>query len=116
MKIAIIGSRGFNDYNLMVKRCDFYLSNIKEQIVIVSGGARGADKLAERYAKERNYKMDVYLADWEKHGKRAGMLRNKEMANICDCVVAFWDGESRGTKQMIEYSQSINKKVRIVKF
>ncbi len=63
--------------------------------------ARGADRLGERYAKERGYPVRLFPADWEKFGKSAGYRRNAEMAKYADGLIAFWDGRSAGTGHMI---------------
>lgn len=107
MKVIIAGSREFNDYDLLVKICDIILKNKNEEIIIMSGGAKGADTLGEKYAKERNYKIIKILPEWNKYGKQAGILRNIKMAHEADYLIAFWDGKSKGTKHMIEYADSI---------
>lgn len=109
MKVAVIGSRTFNDYE-EVKRT---LSSIKIT-EIISGGATGADTLGERYAKENNIPTKIFLPDWAKHGKAAGFLRNTDIVNAAEMVVAFWDGESRGTKDSIEKAIQTNKRVLII--
>ena len=101
MKVVIAGGRFFNDYEMLEKGCDFMLQN-QEEIEIVSGTAIGADKLGERYATERGYPIKKFPADWNKFGKSAGYVRNKEMAEYADSVIVFWDGISRGTKMMID--------------
>lgn len=98
----VVGSRTFNDYELMKKKLDKLLQNQKK-VVIVSGGARGADTLAVQYAKERGYSVKVFPAQWEKYGKRAGYVRNEQMHEYISKVerrgvVAFWDGQSHGTE------------------
>jgi len=109
MKVAVIGSRSFNDYE-EVKRI---LSNI--QITeIISGGAAGADTLGEQYAKENNIPTKIFKPDWEKHGKVAGFLRNTDIVNESELVVAFWDGESKGTKDSISKAYEQNKKVLVI--
>ena len=117
-KVVIFGSRGFNDYNLLREKCDTYLQNKKEthNIVIISGHARGADMLGEQYAKEKGYNLEVYKADWDKYGKKAGFLRNEQMGDIANAAIGFWDGESHGTKHMIEYCKSKELDVRVVKY
>jgi len=113
MKVIIAGSRDFNDYEKLVKKCDFYLSNVRD-IEIVSGTARGADKLGERYAKERCYPIKEFPANWDEYGKSAGSIRNREMADYADALIAFWDGKSRGTKDMIEAAQKKGLRIKVV--
>ena len=84
-------------------------------ITIISGNASGADALGERYAREHSLKLEIYPAEWEEYGKSAGPLRNKLMAEKADFVVAFWDGNSRGTKNMIDCAIDQNIPYRIIK-
>jgi len=114
--VIIAGSRDFTDYEKLKKVCDFMLSKKKEthKIVIVSGGARGADKLGEKYSEERGYGLQRYLANWEKNGKSAGYLRNLEMANVADACICFWDGKSKGTENMIKVAKERGLKTKVV--
>lgn len=115
MKVIIAGTRDFSDYDLLTQVCDHMLSNSKS-VEIVSGGARGADLLGERYARERGYQCKIFPADWEKYGKAAGFKRNSEMANYAECLIAFWDGTSRGTQHMINMAKKKNLQVKIVEY
>jgi len=109
MIIGVIGSRTFIDYDLMVDT----LKHIKIT-KIVSGGAVGADSLAERYAKEHNIPTQIFLPDWEKNGKFAGFKRNTDIVNESDMIVAFWDGTSKGTLDSIKKAEKLNKKILII--
>lgn len=80
---------------------------------IVSGGARGADSLAERYAQENDIQLTVFPAEWDKYGKSAGYRRNHQIIDYADVVLAFWDGQSKGTKHAIELAEKQNKPVFI---
>jgi hypothetical protein len=102
MKILIAGSRSIADYDLLVKVINKLNWKITE---IVSGGAYGVDKLGIRYAKENNIKCTMFLPDWDTHGKKAGILRNKDMVEYADALIALWDGESKGTKFTIDYAK-----------
>ena len=115
LSLAIIGSRSFKDYHLLKSTIDDF---IKEHQVreIVSGGAIGADSLAEIYARENNIKMTVLKPDWKAYGKSAGFLRNTDIINESDVVIAFWDGRSPGTKNSIETARKQDKPVFIIKF
>lgn len=115
-RVIIAGGRDFGDYPLLSGTMDNLLRNITEEIVVVCGQARGADTLGEQYAKERGYRVDYYPADWKRYGKRAGYLRNEQMARNADALVAFWDGESRGTKLMIELAKKYGLKVRVQRY
>lgn len=116
MNIVVAGSRTFTDYNLLETTLDELISkyNITEP-VIVSGTCSGADKLGEWYAYNRNYKVLQFKPDWKKYGKGAGFIRNKAMGDNSDILVAFWDGKSQGTKNMIEIMQKQNKPI-IIKY
>ena len=115
MKIAIIGSRSLTDYELIKAKCDTILSNSKS-ITIISGGAKGTDRLAEKYAAEKSIPILIYKANWDLHGKSAGMKRNVLMLNDCTHVIAFWDGNSPGTLHMISQARINGKKLRVIKF
>jgi len=101
MKIAIVGSRDFNDYSQL----HYWMDRIRTLFPVdgfVSGGAKGADSLAENYARGCKIPIEVIKPDWEKFGKAAGMIRNGEIVKAADIIVAFWDGRSRGTKNSID--------------
>lgn len=117
-RVIIAGSRNFNDYDLLKSVCDELLS-LKvnsHEIVIISGTAYGADKLGEQYADEYGFKVERYPADWGTYGKSAGYRRNEEMAKIADALIAFWDGESKGTMHMINLAERYNLQVHIEKY
>ena len=117
IKVIIAGTRDFNDYAFLKKNLDYFLQGINpnnEEIEIVSGNARGADKLGERYAKEHNLPVKLFPANWDKYGKRAGYLRNQEMANYADVLIAFWDEKSKGTKHMIDIAKKQDLTVIVV--
>lgn len=102
-RCIIAGSRHFSDYALLVKKCDALLVNQSpSEIIVISGTARGADTLGERYAKERGFAVERFPADWDKFGKRAGFLRNSQMADVADACICFMYPNSRGTKMMSE--------------
>ena len=115
-KVVIAGGRDFNDYELLRKCCDIALSSITDEIEVVSGTAGGADKLGERYAAEKGYHIRRFPADWGTYKKRAGYIRNDEMAQYGDALIAFWDGFSKGTGHMIDLANEYNIKVRIIKY
>jgi hypothetical protein len=81
---------------------------------LVSGGAKGADTLGERYAKEHNIETKIFLPDWEKYGKKAGFLRNTDIINEAELIIAFWDGQSKGTKDSIDKAFKSEKKLLII--
>ena len=119
--LIVAGSRGYNNYFQFHQVLDYVLSNQKQKrkIVIVSGGARGTDSLAELYAKERGYEFKVFPADWDTYGKTAGYIRNEKMHSYISghtnrgCI-CFWDMESKGTKQ--NFGLSYSKNTRLIVF
>ncbi|MEW8308185.1 MAG: SLOG family protein [Candidatus Thiodiazotropha endolucinida] len=100
MRIIVAGCRNASktDVNRALSSCEW----IGFASAIVSGTARGADQYGEDWAKEHAIDIQHYPADWKKHGKKAGPLRNEEMAKNAEGLIAVWDGQSRGTKSMIE--------------
>ena len=111
MKIIIAGSRNFNNYEELCKICDYLLKN-KKNIEIISGTAKGADMLGEKYATDKGYKIKQFPANWDKYKKAAGYIRNKEMAEYADVLIAFWDGKSKGTEHMINLAKENKLTVR----
>ena len=98
MKIAIIGSRGFTNKQLLDKT----LEPLKNKItLVVSGGAKGADKLGEQWALDNKIETLIFLPDWDKHGKRARFIRNEDIIKNSEVCLAFWDGESPGTRHSL---------------
>lgn len=113
MKTIIAGWRNFTDYNHLKEKIDYYRQT-HEITEIVSGAAPGADTLGVQYAMNNNIEYRLFPADWKKHGRAAGPIRNKEMADYSDCLIAVWDGKSKGTKNMIENMHKQNKPVYII--
>ena len=118
-RIIIAGGRDFTDYEKLKTAATGVINDLTRwydniQIEIVSGGASGADKLGERFAEEFGYSLAKFPADWDKYGKGAGIIRNKQMAKYAvsdKCIgmlIAFWDGKSRGTKNMIEIAINLD--------
>lgn len=118
--VLVVGSRTFNDYEQLAKVLDKVAEGYKK-ITIVSGGARGADALAKKYAKNKGFEYKEFPADWDKYGKSAGYRRNEEMqkfiAQFDDRkVVAFWDGVSKGTQHSIDLAKKYNNELDVIKF
>lgn len=115
-KVIVAGSRTFNNYELLKEKLDMYLSRVKDdyQVVIVSGKAKGADSLGERYAYERAYDVDEFPAKWDEFGKSAGYIRNREMAQNANACIAFWDGDSNGTRHMIDLAREHQLQLKIL--
>ena len=101
IKVIVAGTRTFNDYEMLCGTLQEILDSYND-ITIVSGCASGADALGERFAEEHGYNILRFPAEWDKYGMAAGPIRNKKMAEIADMCVVFWDGKSRGTKNMID--------------
>lgn len=110
-RVIVAGSRTIDDYDFVKKKLDILLKR-KKNVVIICGMARGADQLGERYAKENDLEIEYYPADWDKYGKSAGYIRNKQMARNADALIAFWDGVSKGTKNMIEIARKDDLPIR----
>lgn len=108
MRIGVVGSRSLN-----IKNLGKYLpSSVTE---IVSGGAKGVDTCAKNYALQKGLKLKEFLPKYEKFGRSAPLKRNLQIIDYADEVLAFWDGESRGTKYVIEQCKLRNKKVAVLK-
>lgn len=129
-RVIIAGGRDFNDYwlledNLMEWILDTYLQfhsiDEKATIEFVSGKARGADSLGEKFAKTHDYKIKEFPADWNQYGKAAGPIRNRQMAEYAaqadkGVLFAFWDGESLGTKSMIDLAKQYGLEVHVINY
>lgn len=107
MKLAIIGSRQCPQIDIAA-----HLKYIPD--TIVSGGARGADTYARLFAQQHNLKLIEFLPEYDKYGRQAPLIRNRLIVDNCDCLIAFWDGVSRGTKYTIDYATKMGKPVKIV--
>lgn len=114
-RIVVAGCRNYENYDEAKAFIDFCISKIRLEytLIFISGASSGADALGERYAKENGYKIERYPALWDKYGRAAGPIRNKEMAKNCDMVICFWDRKSRGTRNMLECAKELNKAIKI---
>ena len=117
-KVIIAGSRGFSNYKLLKETCNNTLREKKKthNVIIISGHAKGADTLGEKYANDEGFDLEIFPADWKKFGKSAGFRRNEQMAEFADGLIAFWDGESHGTKHMIDIATEKGIKTKIVNY
>ena len=115
-KVIVAGSRTFNDYLLLEKKLDKILANRLPNVEIVSGTANGADKQGELYASKNKLPIKRFPADWNTHGKKAGYLRNLEMAKYADACIVFWNGTSKGAKHMIDIANKYNLPLRIIRY
>ena len=130
LRIIVAGSRDFNDFNLLSTSLTKNLREKVEskiiyrpsQVEFVSGTARCADTLGEKYAYIHGYKVKRFPANWDLYGKRAGYIRNEQMAKYSvenkyhGILFAFWDGQSRGTKHMIDLANKYGLEVHVVNF
>lgn len=115
INLAIVGSRIFEDYETLEQTVDEIRTRFNV-VKIVSGGAKGADSLAEKYAKENNIETMIFYPNWAKYGKKAGFLRNETIVDNSDMILAFWDRISNGTKHTITIANAKNKRVLIKEF
>ena len=121
MKIAVVGSREFKDMkfarSIIMKHLIFAIPSIddknKVEPILISGGARGIDKLAEQEAISLKMKTKIFNPDWDKYGKSAGFIRNRDIIYSADMVLAFWDGSSKGTKHSIDLAIKAGKPLNI---
>lgn len=112
MRTIIAGSRGITDPLIVSDAID---KSGFEITTVISGGARGVDEAGEAWAVASGIDLEIFEADWKAHGKKAGFLRNCEMAASADALIAIWDGESRGTKHMIDEATRKGLKVFVKK-
>lgn len=111
MIIAVIGSRNFTDQDILYRE----LNDIKDKIeLVISGGASGADTLAENWALDNNIPVKIIKPDWETYGRSAGIVRNKQIIESCEYCYAFWDEKSKGTLFGINYCKKILKPIKII--
>lgn len=108
-KIAVVGSRKFSNYGLMKRTLKSYLP-----FILITGGAIGADSLAEKFAEEFDLDTLIHYPEWKKYGRKAGMLRNTFIVRDCEQVIAFWDGASKRTKMVISLARRKSKPVRVI--
>ena len=108
--VAVVGSRTFNNKKLLFDTLD----NLEKPFTLVSGGARGADKLAEGWARSRGVKIEVFKPDWNRFGKAGGFVRNKLIIDKASCVIACWDGVSKGTKHSIDLANKAGIPVKVI--
>ena len=115
-KLIVAGSRSFSDFDRLAADLDRLLVRRFPDVEIVSGGASGADALAERYARSRGLAFRAFPADWRRWGKLAGPIRNRQMADYGSAVVVYWDGRSRGTADMISSASAAGLRVVVRRF
>ena len=109
--VAIVGSRNWTDHEMVRD----YVYSLDEADGVVTGGARGVDQFAEIYARERGLTVIVFQADWNQHGRRAGMIRNHDIVEKCNRLVAFWDGVSPGTAHSVRLAREADKPTLVLR-
>ena len=117
LRLIVAGGRDFTNYAVLCTVLQAWLlQRGHERVIIISGHARGADALGERFAREQGHDLEIYPADWESFGKRAGLIRNSQMVAIADAAVAFWDVASHGTLDTIQKMQAAGKDVTVYSY
>lgn len=112
MKLAVTGSRSFNDH-AWLERCLLRSFRVGEIEAVITGGARGADALAARFARSHGIPLIVLEADWERWGRKAGPIRNTSIVFEADALAAFWDGVSPGTRDTIAKARRAGLRVEV---
>jgi hypothetical protein len=113
IKLIVAGCRDYDNY--FVVHEELFKLNLKPgKVEIVSGHASGVDSLGERFAKDHDLDLKLFPADWDGLGKKAGYVRNEQMAQYGDALLAFWDGKSKGTKHMIDLATKHGLKVKVI--
>ena len=117
-RLVIAGSRNFDDYSVLADAVDAYLKKLapKKQVIIVSGTAKGADRMGEQYARQRGYPLEEYPANWHYFGRAAAVKRNAQMAQVADAAIVFWDGQSAGAKNMISCAETVGIPCEVIRF
>jgi hypothetical protein len=112
MKLAIVGSRDINNFNTIEEKIksNYNIGNIQ---VIISGGAKGVDQLAEIFAQKYNKELKIFYPDWNIYGAKAAFIRNTLICENSDQIVAFWDGKSKGTKMTIDIANRLGKLIKV---
>lgn len=115
-RVIIAGSREFTSYQHLKEACEWYLKDKLPQVIVISGHARGADSLGEKWASEMGLTCEIYPANWNKYGKSAGYIRNKQMAEVGDALIAFkiQGIQSKGTDNMISLAEKKGIPIRVV--
>lgn len=114
MRLSIVGGRNFNDYALLASTIFNNLCPLDFITEIISGGAKGADTLGADFAENNDIPLKIFPAEWDKYGKSAGFIRNQTIIDNCDVVLAFWNGESKGTADTIEKAKRAKKPTFII--
>lgn len=114
INLGIVGYRGYTNYEEFSQHIDEYIKEIGKPDFIISGGARGADTMAEKYALEHQIPTKIFKPDWDKHGKAAGIMRNTDIIQNSTHVIAFLSPKSIGTVDSINKAKKFNKLLKII--
>lgn len=115
-RIAVIGSRGFNDYQFFVEKLEYLLQNLSDFSFCSGGASTGGDALIKRYCQENDLKLTEYLPEYDKYpGKVAPIKRNHTIVENSDMLIAFFDGSSKGTSYTIKLAEKKGIPIRLVK-
>lgn len=113
MRVIIAGGRDFDDPALLHKTCD---ELVTLPATVLTGCARGADHIGELWAIGNGIPVERYPAEWDRFGKSAGYIRNKEMAAAADVLICFWNGSSKGSKHMIDLANAAGLQVHVIPY
>lgn len=111
LSLAVVGSRSFDDYKLFTTALTDFLKRNQMFTSLISGGAIGTDKMAEKYAREFALPIKIITPEWEEYGKKAGYIRNRKIWECADAGVAFWDGQSKGTAHSFQIAKTMKKQL-----
>jgi hypothetical protein len=111
--LAIVGSRNLTDKKLFLKHVNLWIEKYGKMDIIVSGGAKGADTLAREYSLENKIPFEEYHADWNTYGKKAGPIRNTQIVNLCNYILAFPSKKGKGTQDIIKKATQLKKNITI---
>lgn len=115
-KIAVIGSRGFSDYLFFKEKLEYLIKDLGKDLHFISGGCpTGGDALIRRYCIENQYTLTEHLPDWETYGKKAGFLRNQLIVDDATHLIAYWDGQSKGTLSSLKMAEKKQIPIKIIK-
>lgn len=119
MKVIIAGGRDFKNEPLLIQSVNDLMNEQSlenHEFEVISGGAKGADSMGRQLAEGNRLVLHLYPAQWDRFGKSAGYLRNEQMADIADYLLAFWDGKSKGTKHMIDIAERLNIPTTVINY
>lgn len=125
VKVIVAGTREFNNFSMLERELMLYFKAHqlhRSDVEIISGTAKGADKLGEAFAEKYGLKCTKFPADWDKLGNSAGYIRNEEMAKYATgskekgVLFAFWNGTSKGTKHMIDIAKKYHMNINVISF